>query len=376
MSSSRLALLSFRDVLVTPYTDLLSRPTGGKIHRGGPHWPQWASQTAARHCRDGAPVDDEPAEAEPTVVVPGPLAWGGAITTHFGHQVMDFSTRLLPTLAELPGVRFAFSMSETLRERFRDWEQTPVFFREILGWYGVSREQVELIADPTLVERLVVAPQGEQQRRPPEEWYLDLLDQHTAARLGEVEKSAGLYASRAGSPARFAGEAYLETVFERSGFRGLRPETVSIEEKVRAFAGADHIVFAAGSGVHNAQLLGRSLGDVTVLTRRAGGYMGRAVLEKRARSLRYVDAVKGEVHGLSSIGSSGRGRGLSIIDPESLLAALPIGDGWDPNEFDAAVEADVNEWVEAEQASDRWKVPGSAELIREKIREVGLGHLV
>src|SRR5688572_16905304 len=106
----RLAMLSFRDVLVTPYTDLLDGPRGGMYHRGGPHWPDWSTQTAARYCAGGVPHDVEPSDGEPKSTLADRIAWGGAITWHFGHQIADFTTRLLPTLAEMPDVRFAFSM--------------------------------------------------------------------------------------------------------------------------------------------------------------------------------------------------------------------------------------------------------------------------
>ena len=106
---ARLALLSFRDVVVTPYTDLLQF-SQGEYHRGGPRWPDWDRQTVARQCRYGKPDDTEPPEAEPTARLGGPLAWGGAVTSVFGHQIADFSTRLLPTLDEVPDARFAYSM--------------------------------------------------------------------------------------------------------------------------------------------------------------------------------------------------------------------------------------------------------------------------
>jgi hypothetical protein len=345
ITASRLALLSFRDVVVTPYTDLLGRPVGKKIHRGGPHWPDWSTQTAARHCRKGVPVDDEPAPAEPTAALSGPVAWAGAITTHFGHQIADFSSRLLPTLAENADARFAFSMHEEHIARLGSWELTPRYFREILGWFGVSPEQTEIIAQPTLVEQLEVAPQGEQQWGGVEPWYLDLLDTHTESRLGEIRKSGSLYVSRAGQRMRFAAETYLEGALEKSGCRVLRPETAPLEEQLRAYASADHIVFAAGSAVHGAHLMGRVLGDVTILMRRSGGFHDRPRLDPRSRSLRYVDAVKAVLQEDGEIAGPGSDRGLSIIDSAPLLAALPIANAWDAEEFDAAVDADVRQWL-------------------------------
>jgi hypothetical protein len=371
----RLALLAFRDVLVTPYIDLMDTPRGGTYHRGGPHWPEWSTQTAARYCVAGKPLDEEPPKSEPTSTLTGPIAWGSAITWHFGHQIADFTTRLLPTLAEMPDVRFAFSTHAQAKLRSIDYG--PAIFPQILDWYGIPGERVDVIADPTLVERLVVAPQAEQTYGPgPEPWYLDLLDANMRSRLGEVERGGSLYVSRAGQRARFAGEAYLEGVLEEAGFRVLRPETVSLEEQLRAYAGAERIVFAEGSAIHGVQLLGRALGNVTVLMRRPDMKLAEAALKPRARSLRYVDAVQGLVHGCDINGHPARYYGLSILDPGRLLAALPIGHAWDHKAFDAARGADVGEWLERERASPRWAVSGSPELVAQSLHAAGLGPTI
>jgi hypothetical protein len=374
-ASARLTTLTFRDVLITPYTDLLDNPTGGAFHRGGPHWPDWSTQTVARHCRHGSPIDVEPHEAEPTSTLPGTVAWGGAMLWHFGHQIADFTTRLLPTLAELPDVRLAYSTREQLQIRTMD-RASPVF-RDILDWYGIPHERVHLVAEPTMVERLVVAPQAEQPIGPgPEPWYLDLLDAHTTLRLGEMERSGSVYVSRADQSARFAGEAYLEDVLREVGFRVLRPETLPLEQQLRAYAGAESILFAEGSAIHGAQLMGRALGDVQVLMRRREHWRAtEPVLRPRSRSLRYVDVLRGLVHGLDTGGEPSLFRGLGILDPELLLAKLPLGPVWDQQTYERARDADVVEWLETERASPRWEVPGSSELVLESLQAAGLGHL-
>jgi glycosyl transferase family 61 len=369
--TSRPALLSFRDIVVTPYTDLLDGPFGGEYHRGGPRWPQWSTQIAARHGHAGVPIDVEPPDAEPTSTLRGPVAWGGAMVGHFGHQIADFTSRLLPTLAEKPDARFAFSMRDRIARR--SWQSTPESFRAILGWCGITGEQVELIIEPTLVDHLVVAPQGEQLGAEPEPWYLDLLDAHTRSQLGEIERRGSLYVSRAGQRARFAGEAYLESMLEEVGFRVLRPEAVPLEEQLRAYASAESIVFAEGSALHGPQLMGRALGDVTVLVRRAGLSLARQALTVRARSLRYVDALRGSLQCVLIGGKAWPFAGLAILDPEKLLAALPIAGAWQQDVFAAAVDSDVEEWLETERASPRTgRGVFSPELAAESLRAAGL----
>lgn len=322
----------------------------------------------------GVPHDEEPPEAQPTSTLTGPVAWAGAVTWHFGHQIANFSTRLLPTLAQMPDARFAFSMHAN--RQFRSIAETPAFFRDILDWYGIAGERVDLIAEPTLVEQLVVAPQAEQSPRPgPEPWYLDLLDSNATSRLGEVHRSGSLYVSRAGHVGRFAGEAYLESVMKQAGFHVLRPETLSLELQLRAYAGAESVIFAEGSAMHGPQLLGRALGDVTVLTRRPGMKLAQAALRPRARSLRYVDAVRSLLHGLDTSGNPALSHGLSLLDADHLQAALPIGQAWDREAFEATVDADVRTWLETEQASPRWEVSGTPELVTARLHEAGLTHL-
>jgi hypothetical protein len=376
----RLALLHFRDVLVTPYTELLGR----SADRGGPRWPDWSTQTAARFCRGGVPVDDKPPEMEPSSSLADRAAWGGAVAYflhqgHFGHQIADFSTRLLPTVTELPDVRFAFGVKEEFQHELTSGERIPAFFWEILDWYGIGSERVDIIGQPTLVERLVVAPQAEQLGGPgPDEWYLDLLDDHTASRLGPIERNGSLYVSRATQNSHFAGEKYLERVLQDTGFQVFYPETVTVEEQLRTFAAADSLIIAEGSALHVPQLMGRALGDVTVLVRHAGWRLAEVELTPRARSLRYLDAVRGVLHAkdLDSRGGQAMFRALHVLDADRLEAGLPFGSAWTRKSFDAAVEADVAEWVEEECATKRWQLPGSAEQVCEQLNGLGFSHLV
>jgi hypothetical protein len=158
------------------------------------------------------------------------------------------------------------------------------------------------------------------------------------------------------------------------GFRILRPETVPIEEQLRAYAGAESLFFAEGSALHTPQLMGRALGDVTVLLRRDwGGYvMAQATLSPRCRSLHSIDVSRGLVHGLAMGRQPWPEAGLCILEPEKLLTALPIGDLWDQEAFDRAVKADVETWLQIERASPRWSLPGSQELVGQSLREAGL----
>jgi hypothetical protein len=202
-----------------------------------------------------------------------------------------------------------------------------------------------------------------------------MLDSHTKVRLGDVQKKGSLYVSRAAQRSRFAGEGYLEDLFRRLGFRILRPEDVPLEEQLRAYAGAEAVVFAEGSALHGPQLMGRVLGDVKVLSRRPGSGLARWSLEPRSRSLSYVDAVRGQLQCLLIGERTWPFAGLTLLDPEKLAVELPIGDAWDAATFDEAVEADIEKWLkEQQERPPEWAV-FSREVAAESLRTAGLSHL-
>jgi hypothetical protein len=370
-------MLSFTDILVTPFTDLLQN--GGTVptlHRGGPHWPEFDHQTHARHCRRGVPVDDQPVHASEDLVLDGRFAWGGPIVQHFGHQLAEFGARLGPTLAAWPEAVFLHAGLDS--SAIGSLDRTPVYFQEILAWLGIPPARVRLIDRPVRVRELVVAPQAEQLGGPgPSEAYLDWLDELTATRFGAIHKEGVVYISRAAMSSRFAGETYVEEALRRSGVRIVRPEALSLQEQLRSYASARHVIFAAGSAMHGAELMGRALGQVTVLLRVGRRHMGRTSLEPRSESLQYIYARRGLVHGVNQIGVPVRWAGMTVLDEDVLVeemetVGIPLRSHWHSEEFTARRDADVREWLIAQGDSD---IPGSREHIETTLCAAGLGHL-
>jgi hypothetical protein len=343
-------MLSFRDVVVTPYTDLLSSPFGGHEHRGGPAWPDWPSQTTARHCRRGRPVDVPPEPATPVATIDDPIAWGGPIVRHFGHQIGDFSMRILPTLRAAPGMPMAFA-SHPIYSITSD--TAPSYFWAILEWFGLPRGDALFVSEPTLVPRLVVLPQAEQLAGPgPDAGTLDMLDELVERRLDTVARTGAVYVSRASQVARFAAEEHLERVLTAAGVAVIRPEAIPLVDQLRIYASADMVIFAEGSALHATQLLGRSLGDVVVINRRPMISVLRPSLEPRARSLTYVDAVQGLIHPLRPSGDPAKEHGVTLLDPERLLDALAdivpsLRLHLDPDAYQRAQGEDVLRWLAA-----------------------------
>jgi len=372
---------TFRDVVVVPYTDLLDRWRDGEIHRGGPIWPEWEMRVAARHNRGGRPVDVRPAEPEEPILDVGPMAWGGAFVDAFGHQVADFSTRLLATVAARPDLPIAFASRADLG--YVDLAAAPAYVHSILAWLGVPAEYVRVITEPTRVAELLVVPQAEQLGGPgPDAAYLDTLDSLAQYRLGTPERDQRLlYVSRAGMEARFAGEPYLEDVLRRSWVQVLRPETVPLAEQLRNYRAATDVVFAEGSALHALQLLGRVDADIAVLERRPNASLAAENLRPRARSLTYEPVAAKLIHGVLPTGRPALPKGLAVADADRLLAAFAdrgvnLQPEWDDGAWRRARDADVLRWVDTLVERPGHLGTGSVESIRDGLTDAGLGHLV
>jgi Glycosyltransferase 61 len=328
---------TFRDVLVTPYSDLLLVGPQRLVHRGGPHWPDFESQYEARHQRRGECVDDEPEWQASQHRLEDRWAWAGPICAHFGHQLLEFSTRLVPTLAEDRDARFLFAVPPS--GRFGSIDETPRFFRELLEWFGIHPSRCHVVTAPTVVDDLSVVPQSEQLGGPgPSESHLDVMDALTYRRLGLPERRDVVYVSRAGLSARFCGEALLEDALVACGVHVVRPETLPLAQQLEAYASARLLIFAEGSAMYGPILLGRTLAEVVVLTRRPGWRLANKSLSPRARSLRYFDAIEELVPGRNWRGESVEFAGLTILDDEMLLGVfdsldIPVRRHWDARRY-------------------------------------------
>ncbi|MEX1294868.1 MAG: hypothetical protein AB1Z67_01725 [Candidatus Limnocylindrales bacterium] len=372
---------TFHDVVVVPYTDLLDRWRDGEIHRGGPMWPEWERQVGARHRRAGSPVDVRPAEPEGPIDEAGPMAWGGAIVDQFGHQVADFSARLLATAQARPDLPVAFASRPDLG--YDSVGAAPSYFRALLAWFAIAPERVRVITATTRVAELFVAPQAEQLRGPgPAAGYLDALDALASTHLDPPGRHGGpLYVSRAGVPARFAGEEYLEGVLRAVGAQVMRPETLPLTAQLQAYRGSSDIVFAEGSAMHVLQLLGRVDADVLVLMRRLGTRLAEENLRPRVRALAYEELADRFIHGLLPTGRPAWEKSLSIVDADRFIAAfaargLYLRAAWDDRAWSAVRDADILRWVEMQAADPGYLGPGSVEHLLSGLTEAGFGHLV
>ncbi|MGF1501704.1 MAG: glycosyltransferase 61 family protein [Paracoccaceae bacterium] len=370
----------FEGITVAPFTELMELYLGRSDHRGGPLFPNWESAAPVRFHRRGVPFDAEPEQVPPEAEAPpGAYYWIGPVLDHFGHLVTDFTTRIVPALATDPTAILVFAGH---RDRGpKTVAESPAVFRALLDWHGVAPERVRLLDRPTRFAVLHVPEQPEQDgidpRVAPDPAYLDALTARAAERLGRPAGAGTLYVSRGGLAARFAGEGYLEAAMTRAGAQVLRPETLPLREQLAAYAAAETMVFAEGSAVHGLQLLGRGLGRVAMLRRRAMQPIAMYNLPPRVAGFDALDTNRITVTGLMGDGVYAHWKGLSILRPDRLLEGLAalgldLRPHWDPNAFAEAEAADLDAWIRAEAPALLAAHSGSRKVLLGALRRSGL----
>jgi tetratricopeptide (TPR) repeat protein len=345
-------MASFNDLLVVPYSELLNSIIGLSEHRGGPVFPHWDLEVRARHCRRGwQPVDDPPKVGpEAPEFLPGRWAWIGPVCHHFGHQVADFSMRILPARASgysggyLAAVRAGQPASMSA---------APKFFLDILDYCGVDPARVHLVNRPTRVEQLLIFDQAEMIFGPPPtpEWLAELeRHYHESTRSQQPFKPGSIvYVTRSRiARGTIAGELEIDRLLRKKGVQVVHPEDHGLHTLLPLYVSAEHVVFSEGSAMHALQFLGRQLRHVTIVGRGQSLAFGKNFLAPRCESLVHVDAVSGGISGRAD----GRFRegGLAMLDADRLLTALRLrlgidAAGWDEAAWQQAQQNSVRRWL-------------------------------
>ncbi|MGV6848823.1 MAG: hypothetical protein ACWA5A_10780 [Marinibacterium sp.] len=381
----------FHDILVAPFDGLWGRGAHPAYHRGGPIWPDWDRQTAARHRVNGWLADEEPpAPASWTEI--DAAQWGGPIHPHFGHMLAEFGMRILPSaLNGNPAPLLFYGWPEArYRNRRNRFRASPAHFKALIDYAGLKPRRVRIELDALKVGTLSVEPQAEQlcavgrnaacgRGTPPagvgpSPGHLARLEAHADARLGPPDPPGpAVFVSRAGMLARFAGEAYVETVMQKAGARVIRPETLGLSDQLQIYRSGAPLIFSEGSALHVPQLLGAGLGEVAVLTRRALVRLNEASLTPRCAGLRYHDVARDMLTLLMPDGREETEAGLTLLDPDALLAGL-AGQGlalarhWDQTAFAAAQEEDVAIWLNQVRAKKAWANPATRPHLAARLR--------
>ncbi len=343
------------------FSNIPVMPTARIDHRaeetcGGPVWPDWESRVAERHCRNHKPADQRPAEQAPCAVFDMDHAfWGGLVDQHFGHQIADFSMRIIPSRFVDPKARLVFSIGA---------KPPPPWFLDLLGWCGVERGSVFGVRQPTMFRHLRVVGQPEQLwgAGAPAGEHLDVMDRFMAAKpklSAAIDKV--VFVSRAAVPAskaRVAGERYIEQCVEEAGGVVFRPETASIAQQMTVYRTARRLVFSQGSALHLLQLTGRGLGAVSILESRPGVSNFLPFLQPRCKLAHTMNVAPRLVAGLNIHGEREDSAAIAVARPELLVrefreAGLDIGRGFREEAFRREAHDDVVSWVKAALARRR-----------------------
>ena len=339
---------------------------------GGPLWPEFENQITARHCRAGRPFDIKPTYELAKATVNTPSIWLGPACTHFGHQIYDFSGRILHSLRE--------SHEENLLIGLRTGNHSlPPIQLAILDWYGINIKRVKVINTPIIYKELHVFPQEEQPLMRPKDSYLDSLQIITHRNLPDIKQTEEiLYISRSKIHAHMAGESYIEDLMKLSGIKIVHPELLSLKQQLSYYYKAGTLIFSEGSALHGLQLLGRIKANVIIINRRPRSNLGLVdFLPDRVNSLNYIDAVKDLITSYKITGMPALAFGISIINHELLLDELKnygvnLYKNFNYATYMKAVKKDISDWVTEEIKTPRSKNPGSHDRLIYKLKKYDL----
>jgi hypothetical protein len=367
----------FRNIVVHPSQEVLRHLSGGAFFRGGPDWPHFVAQVYARHCWKliPRPVDAPPHRSDQPVETADCGIWCGPVSNHFGHMIADF------------GMRIAASsrLDATTPLVFSIWDdagaEPPPFFWQIIDHFAVDRSRVRLVRSPSRFARLRVVPQAERRfGGGPSRRHLQAMDALTAA-AAPAERDAGtVFVSRGRWPmGRFAGEAYLDRVLAAAGVMVFHPETTDLQTQLLLYRRARRLIFSEGSALHALQLLGHLDAEIIVLARRPSTRTAAAALRPRVPALRYLQAARGVVYGVTASGQPQEPAGISVLDEARLLAGLgalglDIARLWEAQGYAECRDAEIVAWTSHRLASANH--PGERDMIASRLAALSLPHLM
>lgn len=231
------ALSSMQDVRYTPARKVGdgARYEGGLFTADGKAIPEGGLYRGGRAF--SRQVDEEPTERLEEAIY---LGW---LFPAYGHALLESLSRCW-ALDRLPNAPLVFHAPTVNR--------TPEFFAAFLDRLGIGPDRVHLLNQPTRIDRLHVPDAAIELKR----------RAYGAARetfgriAGEsvTPSDQPLYVSRARLPDSkrlVIGEDVLEGILSAEGFAIIHPETMTIDEQVRAFSHHTTIVGPIGSAMHN-----------------------------------------------------------------------------------------------------------------------------
>jgi hypothetical protein len=358
------------DVLVYPFESLLQAPNGKPEYQGGPSWKDWSENNQGRFFRQGRAIDVVPSSRSSPKHHFKEGFWCGPICNHFGHQIADFSTRIVWYADAIRSGKIAAIPFVFARSPHDAGSPLPSFFVEVCEWFGVDQTSLMIVDEhPVHFDRLYYAPQGEQVGGPgPSKKYLKKLLSNQQVASGHESKEqdlpvsgSKLFLSRAAMrTGKIAGESAVEAILTASEFTIVRPELLSLREQLSLYAKASSIFAFEGSAVHALQLFGGIPAKLCIVPRIRGNRIAAQHLRPRVSSLRYTESVGHSIVPMNKEGSSLTWEGISFLDLDLFFNLLhdeyqldSLKSGLYPQLFHLSEAIDLQSWFNDMIAAER-----------------------
>lgn len=253
-------------LLVPPDNDARPQPCG--VFEGGQ--PVLESLCFSGSATEPVNVFPEPRPATRHMV--GTYLFGGILSGHFGHMLVEGPGRLwaLKGRDDVAGVLFFARPFDKARQCAKGFAQ----FAALLGLPPVT-----VLEAPVTVDRLLLPEQGlgsgELLNGRPE--MRDFL-RGKLALVAPDGAGRKFYITRTGQPARrgmIVGEASLEALFADQGYEVIRPEDHKLRAQVAMFRAATHVVGTEGSPFHLLAMAAQAGCKVAVIQRRRSPVFGQ-----------------------------------------------------------------------------------------------------
>lgn len=221
--------------------------------------------------RNGRALTTAPAMPDGGIVKrKGTWLWGGVLWMHFGHFLVESTSRLWALDAldrQIDGILF-------IPKRPRNGDEVLDYQKQFVSFMGRDIPVV-CIDTPTEVENLVVPGQGFGLGEMIEG--TDAFRKAVAFNFAKDIKPDGgqrLYISRSGLPAgrgNLIGEAELEAHLIAQGYTVYHPEKHDLAHQIATYKAAKQIIAAEGSALHLLAMVGRHDQQVAIIVRRPSG---------------------------------------------------------------------------------------------------------
>lgn len=169
-------------------------------------------------------------------VIEGKSIWLGHAFNHFGHCLLESTSRLWALTEDYDNYLFA-----------ADRDPSELFF-DVMTLLGVPRDRIKFVRGPQAVLDITVPEPAAVHGR---SIHLDFLKPFLRARPPRKRRKLHVYLSRTQLPGASASEAEIEHHLSRAGIDIVYPETLSVRDQADLFSRCTALAGIEGSALHN-----------------------------------------------------------------------------------------------------------------------------